>query len=91
MTSSGVTAFCKQSDCPPAKSLMAYRAGLISGAAGEEIARHLDECEFCGAELQLLLRCPAKEEYCQAVEVPPSLRVLFEAIISAQVNHQGRT
>ncbi len=86
MTSSSVTAFCKRSDCPAAESLLAYRARLISKAEGEAIARHLDECEFCGAELQLLVRCPAKEECCKAAEVPPYLKILFEVMIGAQIS-----
>lgn len=89
MTSSSVTAFCKQPDCPTAESLVAYCAGFASPADVEQIARHLDECEFCGAELQMLLRCPITEERCRTAqrhnEVRPSLKVLFEELIAAQI------
>jgi hypothetical protein len=51
------------------------------------VASHLDECDFCGAELQLLSEHePAVEEDCALGAMPPHLRWLAESLLSAKLN-----
>lgn len=45
------------------------------------VVSHLDDCDFCWAELQLLERFPADPEIVALTEMPPSLRALAESIL----------
>ncbi|MDX6271772.1 MAG: hypothetical protein QOD28_2995 [Acidobacteriota bacterium] len=47
--------FAKQPDCPASATLQAYGAGTLSFLARPGVAAHLAACDFCGAELSLLL------------------------------------
>ena len=50
------------------------------------VAEHLDECDFCGAELQLLTEhAPAQEEECALADMPPHLRWLAESLLSTNL------
>ena len=50
------------------------------------VASHLDECDFCGAELQLLTdHPPADVETCGLAVMPPHLRWLAESLLGASV------
>lgn len=82
MPSPGTAAFRKQITCPPAEMLLAHRTGKLAPPASMTIHAHLIDCEFCGAEAQLLKRCPSgvAAEECAATEIPPHLRLLFEQI-----------
>jgi hypothetical protein len=52
------------------------------------VAEHLDECDFCGAELQLLTEhAPLEDEECKAVEMPSSLRCLAQSLLTANWLH----
>lgn len=77
-----ITTFCKRISCPPSETLLAYRSDRIPEAARKRVFLHLAECEFCGAELQLLKRCPPDIEERQACEIPPHLRMLYEEVIN---------
>ncbi|HUQ31823.1 MAG TPA: hypothetical protein VM095_06875 [Pyrinomonadaceae bacterium] len=50
------------------------------------VASHLDECDFCGAELQLLTQhAPMGVEECALTDMPPHLRWLAESLLSANL------
>lgn len=51
------------------------------------VASHLDECDFCGAELQLLTEhAPAGEEAeCALADMPPNLRWLATSLLSTDL------
>jgi hypothetical protein len=50
------------------------------------VASHLDECDFCGAELQLLTEhAPAEEEECAISDMPLNLRWLAKSILSTDL------
>ncbi len=74
----GVAIFCKRLSCPPSETLLAYRSGHTSQTKRERILSHLADCEFCGAELQLLDRCPPEVEERQVCQIPAHLRILYE-------------
>lgn len=78
----GIAAFCKRISCPPAEMLLTYRSGSLSKAAQKKVSTHLAECEFCGAELQLLNKCPPEVEERQTCEIPPHLKRLYEEMIN---------
>lgn len=88
MCSSSVAAFRKHLTCPPAETLLAYRAGSLQGEMCEQVTDHLLECEFCGAELQLLNLCPPTRERSRAVAIPPHLKNMFEEF--AAPDQRGR-
>jgi hypothetical protein len=47
------------------------------------VASHLDECDFCGAEFQLLIEhAPAEEEECALADMPLNLRWLAKSLLS---------
>jgi hypothetical protein len=52
------------------------------------VESHLDECDFCGAEFQLLAEhAPTKEEECEIVDMPSSLRRLAQSLLTADWLH----
>ena len=52
------------------------------------VASHLDECDFCGAEFQLLSDHAAFEEAAYVpVEIPSSLRCLAQSLLTADWLH----
>jgi hypothetical protein len=61
--------------------LLCYNSDELSDAQRQRVALHLDVCEFCEAELQLLMEHPAIEEDCPLVEMPLNLRCLAEALL----------
>jgi hypothetical protein len=51
------------------------------------VEAHLDECDFCGAEVQLLSEhVPLEEEYA-FVDMPSSLRHLAQSLLTADCLH----
>lgn len=83
-----MSSFAKQTGCPSSATLSAYGAMSLSFLARRSVAEHLAACEFCGAELSLLLAqdAPAVETLDAHVAVAPpmplALRVLAESILS---------
>jgi hypothetical protein len=54
--------FAKQPGCPSSSTLQSYGANTLSFLARPGVAAHLAACEFCGAELSLLVeRAPTVE------------------------------
>jgi hypothetical protein len=50
------------------------------------VATHLEECDFCGAELQLLTEhAPAEVQECSLTAMPPHLRWLAESLLSTSL------
>jgi hypothetical protein len=76
-----VSVFRKQTSCPSAEMLLCYRSDELSAQQRERVASHLNVCEFCEAELQLLIEYPATWEECPLAEMPLNLRYLAEALL----------
>lgn len=74
--------FAKSATCPSAEGLLAFSKSVIAPAQTQLVAAHLDECDFCRAELQLLESFPCKPEAVAVAEMPPSVRLLAESILS---------
>lgn len=50
--------FCKQRDCPSSEMLLIYSHQEGRSLRVQSIDSHLTKCEYCNAELQLLMRRP---------------------------------
>ena len=74
--------FAKSVTCPSAEGLLAFSQAVLAPAQTRFVAAHLDECDFCGAELQLLEKYPGKPEAVPVAEIPPGLRLLAESILA---------
>ena len=76
-------AFCKTMSCPSGHELLAYHLTKLPDNERPAIEAHLDQCEFCGAELQLLETFPQADLCCcdETADLPAPLRRLAEAIM----------
>lgn len=81
--------FHKSSTCPSAEELLLHhkRQQLL------RIQEHLASCDFCNAELQLLMRFPSTGEISSLPDIPTSLRMLAERLLKCGVppNHHAET
>ena len=82
MLSSGGGSFTKQAACPSSTVLLAYRLNRLAVEMTTLVKWHLDGCDFCSAEIQMLghhvahLKGEAKPP-----AIPVNLRVLAEALL----------
>ena len=78
--------FCKQASCPSSATLLSYREFGLETELDVRVAGHLETCDFCCAELQLLAECPlAPEEFFTPTTIPLPLRHLAEEILSGSI------
>jgi hypothetical protein len=86
-----MSSFAKQPGCPSSAVLSAYGLGSLSFLARRGVAEHLGACEFCGAELSLLLAphapalVPPDAHNAAVTTAPPmplALRTLAESVLS---------
>jgi hypothetical protein len=82
MSLSRLKAFNKESLCPSATKLLNYSCEDLPSNDMQEVQDHLCECDFCNAELSLLLRHPATTEEIQAPAMPSHLRLLAKALLN---------
>jgi hypothetical protein len=84
--SSPTNHFCKTTRCPSSQALLQFdRHRLLIGDRAE-IEIHLRVCEFCNAELQLLMRHRSYVEEYRLVEMPRQLRKLAEDLLTRSTN-----
>jgi hypothetical protein len=77
-------AFCKRASCPSSETLLMYRTCELGAERMVRVASHLDECDFCGAELQLLTdHTPPEQDECVVTAMPANLRWLAEILLGA--------
>ena len=74
--------FCKNANCPPSQSLLAFQNGEIRIEEKKAILEHLITCEFCAVEVEFYARFPQSQEACQETEIPLPLYQLAEALLS---------
>lgn len=75
-------AFSKNSNCPSSEKLLAFQKGEARISMSEHIRRHLTECEFCAAEIELYSRHPQDNDPVRKADIPPDLFELAEALLS---------
>jgi lipoate synthase len=81
---SSMRTFCKTARCPSSEMLLRYRRRYVTITERLSTEKHLRECDFCSAELQLLQRIQVEVEEPRVAEMPSNLRRLAE-------NFLGRT
>jgi hypothetical protein len=74
--------FRKRATCPSSHELLAYHRSDSARQDDARIRTHLRVCDFCNAELQLLIRYRADLEEATLVEMPAPLRRLAERWLS---------
>lgn len=80
--SSAANHFCKTARCPSSHTLLCYHRHRLPLVDRTEIEIHLRACDFCSAELQLLMRHRGNAEECRVVEMPGQLRRLAEDLLT---------
>ena len=73
--------FCKQKTCPSAGTLVGYNQATLAYGVREQVAAHLAQCDFCGAEMQLLAEHPSDISECVHAPMPLHLRLLAERLL----------
>lgn len=84
MVSIKMIAFCKNSNCPSSEKLLAFQKGETRISVSEYIKRHLMECEFCTAEVELYARYPQSDDPVGKPEIPPYLFELADALLGSK-------
>ena len=88
MPSSTTAWFRKLRTCPQTETLLTFSAGAPRGG---RVAEHVEECDFCGAALQLLSRhAPPADTLPFAAPLPQHLRRLAEELISRPSYNRAR-
>lgn len=86
MISLRVIKFCKQAACPSSETLISYQARALAAEQIIRVASHLCECDFCGAEAQLLkAHPPVKANDCVFTDIPSNLRWLAQSLLSTNL------
>lgn len=75
--------FCKTLTCPSDHDLLEFHLSALPTNQIRIIKEHLDHCEFCSAEMQLLESFPQADLCCcdETADLPAPLRRLAEALI----------
>ena len=84
MVSLRMVNFRKSVQCPSSQELLAYQNGELAPRDSIDIQRHIIDCEFCEAEIELYANYPlAAEEECNSAvgEIPHALYELAEALL----------
>ena len=71
--------FVKTKDCPSSERLLAFQCGEVADVV--HIARHLEVCEFCFAEVGFYEKFPPVEEQIDSGPIPEPLRELADALL----------
>ena len=80
-------AFCKRATCPSSETLLSYGTCDLQVEQMLGVASHLAECDFCGAEFQLLDEHPAAVDEECIPEMPSHLRCLAQSLLTADLLH----
>jgi len=73
--------FRKSVTCPSSQMLLDFIKSTCGPVHRGLVAEHLQECEFCRAEIQLLERFPLQQEHVRFTQIPPELRALAESVL----------
>ena len=84
MPSTRTARFRKLRTCPQTETLLTFCQGARTAARRGRVAEHVEECDFCGAEVQLLSRhvLPAGALPLAAPAMPANLRRLAEDVLA---------
>jgi hypothetical protein len=82
MISSGGGSFTKSAACPSAIALLDYSLDRLAAEIGMLIKWHLEDCDFCWAEVQMLSHHGAHPKgELKPPAIPVNLRILAESLL----------
>ena len=92
MPSSSTARFRKLRTCPHTETLKSFSTGARGAARADLVAAHVESCDFCGAEVQLLSRHapPADTLPFAALSMPENLRRLADDVLSEPTYNRAR-
>ena len=80
-TSETTFKFRKTATCPASATLLSFASGNLPADVAGGVREHLEDCDFCSAEMPLLAHhTPATGVY-NAPEIPLDLRILAESML----------
>ena len=79
--STTIVEFRKTAACPASATLLSFLCNNLPAEAATSVKEHLDECDFCGAELPLLAHHQPATGANRTPEIPMDLRILAESIL----------
>ena len=80
-TSTGTLEFRKTAACPASATLLSFLCNNLPTEAATGVKEHLEECDFCSAELPLLAHHQPVTGGHRTPEIPMDLRILAESIL----------
>ena len=88
MSSAKVDLFAKSASCPTTHQLLSYILAALSQESAKEIISHLEICDFCGAEVQLLSKHRISSSLVPDVpsEMPRHLRLLADSLLGKRAS-----
>jgi len=76
--------FRKTAACPASATLLSFSSNTLPVEAATGVKDHLEQCDFCSAELPLLAHHKPAGRGHRAPEIPINLRILAESILKAR-------
>ena len=76
--------FRKTAACPASATLLSFLCHNLPAEAATGVKEHLEECDFCGAELPLLAHHQPVTGTNRTPEIPMDLRILAESILATK-------
>lgn len=73
--------FRKTAACPASAALLSFLCNNLPAEAAPVVKAHLEECDFCSAELRLLAHHQPLTGTQKPPEIPMDLRILAESIL----------
>ena len=73
--------FRKTAACPASATLLSFRCNNLPADAATTVKEHLDQCDFCSAELPLLAHHQPVTGSQRTPDIPMDLRILAESIL----------
>ena len=73
--------FKKTAACPASATLLSLLCRNLPAEAATGVKEHLEECDFCSAEVRLLAHHEPLSGTLKTPELPMDLRILAESIL----------
>ena len=73
--------FRKTAACPASATLLSLLCNNLPAEVATGVTEHLQDCDFCGAELRLLAHHQPSTDALRTPDIPMELRILAEAIL----------
>jgi len=73
--------FKKTATCPASATLLSFRCNNLPADAATTVKEHLEQCDFCSAELPLLAHHQPVTGSQRTPDIPMDLRILAESIL----------